>query len=137
MSRDEERIDIAYHEAGHAVVAKKLGLWVSKVALDPPITVRGDTRDDLIHDAVCVAGYQANLWYDTMTGWGSEIREQEHRARSTLDIEMCRTDSVIATMIVHDILAENWQKVQSVAEALLGRGSLGMWRFNRAYRKIK
>jgi len=115
-----DREVLAWHEAGHAVVASLLSCEVKTVSLRPPSCwARGDGLEGA---CIALAGPLAemrrfghNTAQHWANGWSGDAANARERYDGHLGEAIRRTDHLLRC---------NWQWVELVADALLKCGSL-------------
>lgn len=153
MSGDENRIRTAHHEGGHAGVYSLLGVELLRVTIAPS---RGAGRcyvvepvDFLESLAGTLAGPMAEAFYARgryssfsivdSAGWRNDradiVRLYEQRFGYCPDLAS-DPDYRQALGAAHRIVAEYWQCIAAVADALLQRGTLSGREVNGIIRRI-
>jgi ATP-dependent Zn protease len=144
-------IGTAYHEAGHAVAAFFLGLWIGRRGVtivpnkakntlgsahvskqlreNPDIDVSPRTFVRIEADAVvCLAGDLAQKKIDPRRRFGGQ--QDLHDAVSVLSYISSGSDEIlslrlkIAKLRARDLVDDRWQEIVAVAAALLDRKTL-------------
>lgn len=121
---------IAHHEAGHAIVARALGLEILEVVIDErhgginrfPVDAAPDGWSSTDNAAVLMAGTMAErAWCPASTLEGNE--DDESVLRTMLDGDE-PPDVIAARATVERILAERAGEVEALAEALIKHRTL-------------
>lgn len=122
---DDLRLDAAIHEAGHVVVAYYSGVDIHYSTIQQDGRMCGHTKYTYkifrrrVVDRISVAGYVANMMYDTKYDKQFEERVQNHLATSADDWVLVRGNMDKALRLAFEILEEHWHQVEAVATALL------------------
>jgi ATP-dependent Zn protease len=123
----DERRRVALHESCHAFVAALLEIRVTKVSLDPPATIFADwTADRNLIARRLIAGLapcMAQLTFG-VDHWLEHDMEMAWRLAPLFDpIDPARYLRRLGADL-QEIVAENEEAIEAVAEALLERGQL-------------
>ena len=127
---DLERIRVAYHEAGHALVAWKLGIPFSEVSAPPRgeggvaralaeiQRQRGETAMHVAAAVFLMGGQCAQLrWDPASSSFGCEQDLADaslHAERRTVHLNLFEDQAA-------DLIRENWNRVEALAAALLNQ----------------
>lgn len=136
----QELIDVAIHEAGHAVVTYILystgsylqGRWkIEGITIDPHHSDGSGGKNLLIHsglglgadpfqeDAIYMAGLAANLRYDHSRGINSPWREAKHHQGASSDKSKIRLSQSRGLSEARTYLRANFHLVEGLALALM------------------
>jgi hypothetical protein len=126
-----ERNIIATHEAGHAVIARMLGVEIvhSTAAGDVPCTrtrYRGDTPQTLAKlGIVDLAGPMAE-WHYLRSAWCTDLENAMGRARRIAALNGEEATELLHQMRIEALalVQENWPAIERVADALAHAKSL-------------
>jgi len=142
MSDRDSVVRIAYHEAGHTVVARSLGIEVEGVSIVEDEDSHGrslsplregfdyygdEDADEHLEDhlLVCLAGAVAE---EKLTGKRPELEGNDRQGAGDILIRIApgTNGAKMEESIdrARDILSENWSNVTTLAEALLEHGKL-------------
>lgn len=122
-----KREDAAYHEAGHAVLAWALGCKVRVVS----IRADGSGGECQCEEAVegegkfilCFAGPASQRTHGSVDSWhGGRDYVQAVEAAESFGISDERASKLIDK--AHELVAEQWEGIERVADALVERGML-------------
>jgi hypothetical protein len=128
----------AHHEAGHAVIARGLGIEVTRIALDSIRTLqrRDDPMASFKQAVICLSGPMAEIRYGTMTADEIERMWQVHwwKDRSDAERHLRDIDEHFHTTGMHTMkeieelarrwVEEHWPVITKVAEVLNEQGGL-------------
>jgi hypothetical protein len=131
---ERDRTRIAYHEAGHALAAWKLGIPFSEVSILPAVN-RGDIARGLgtierqrgttaMHTAAAMfllAGQCSQVRWDP--GSGDTGCEQD-RTGARRHAEALSVDVRKFQELAEDLVREDWTRITALADALLARNTL-------------
>lgn len=137
----EEMIAIAYHEAGHAVAAYCLGLWIEKVTIRRGKDYGGYVRHhreegydkdwfDLVNVVVAMCGPAAQARAGFPAGFecldDSRVREtiMDEIADRYKDVDAYERLEDKTSARVAKILDDHWETVEALAGALLAHKTL-------------
>lgn len=125
MTLTREELAVAYHEAGHAITAHELGLFVEGISVERRFLTEGDA--DIVHDEdatyikVLYAGKEAHLRHapnevdDAAAGAAHDYAEAQRIAKdlglSTKDLELLRLEAKA-------ILENRWPWVERLVQEL-------------------
>jgi hypothetical protein len=131
LSPELERMRAAYHEAGHAVVAWKLGIPIVELAIESMpghgelaqgLRIIEETRGaTAMHVAAAVfllAGHCAQVRWNPETAWrGCEQDRLDARSHATTLLVRLRSFEEQAEELVQG----DWQRVEALAKQLIER----------------
>lgn len=137
QSNDEYRRRVAYHEAGHAVVAHLSGARIESVGIEESERHSGGLRahrpphleleDARTHAGISLAGFHSQSRLNPaveLGGWDDDFRDaRDLLSRDdalSLDEELRRVHAFTAKLV-----RQWWPAIERIAEKLLERGSLG------------
>jgi ATP-dependent Zn protease len=110
----------AYHEAGHAVVARVLGCKVKSITISPRCgSVEMEESPPTAEDAFILAwaGRAAQKRYDPASVQGTHDDFQQAHEISKYGISEERVGQLIGN--AHDLVAEHWPAIEEQARKLL------------------
>jgi ATP-dependent Zn protease len=135
---DDALRSVAYHEAGHAVVALALGLKVARVEIFPDDYSGGTDAENSDHlplvdrIAICVAGMNSAEMFDALPS--HELADAgDHRMVVELLEEMEETDEAMAYdlrqeghQLAEDLLKIHASSVEDIAAKLLAQRKIDL-----------
>jgi hypothetical protein len=121
------------HEAGHVVLARSLGVAVTEVSIDADGGVTRFARDlsrDLTEVKIRLAGRAAETLAFASGGGGRRTCRSDRVHAERAAYEITRDLSGVNQLLlatheeVRGVLSDKWGDVETIARALIGRGSL-------------
>jgi ABC-type uncharacterized transport system permease subunit len=124
----------AYHEAGHVIVARSLGVKITRIEVGLKRSLKGDCAGAYFHDEIdnaavfammSLAGYIAEYMYmgqwrpagSSRDGWAVSYGMKHMKGEKIKGTELHRI--VAYSIEVYTILSQKWDEVESLAKDLL------------------
>ena len=128
IRKQNEAASVAHHEAGHGVIAYRLGLQTGRLTIEPDREAGtlgtsatesewADGSLDREQILVLYAGYAAEKHYDTDANAGDSYNDDE-KAKRLLQFQPPETERELRST-ASELVAENWPAIEAVAAALL------------------